>query len=91
MYLNNSQQLTTTPPTFQERSLDHYNITPVRCWAHARRKYNDVLKAESKSKGWAHKAISFISQLYKLETQAKNKNLSSEERFQLIQEKHCQF
>ena len=62
-------------------------ITAVGCWAHARRKYNDALKAESKSKGRAHKAISFISQLYKLETQAKNKKLSSDERYQLRQEK----
>jgi hypothetical protein len=51
------------------------DITPVGCWAHARRKHNDALKAESKSKGRAHKAISFISQLYKLETQAKKKAL----------------
>jgi transposase len=63
------------------------DITPVGCWAHARRKYNDALKAGSKSKGRAHKAISFISQLYKLETQAKNKKLSSDERYQLRQEK----
>jgi transposase len=63
------------------------DITAVGCWAHARRKYNDALKAESKSKGRAHKAISFISQLYKLETQAKNKKLSSDERYQLRQEK----
>ena len=41
-------------------------ITPVGCWAHARRKYNDALKAESKNKGRANKAISFISRLYAL-------------------------
>jgi transposase/outer membrane murein-binding lipoprotein Lpp len=63
------------------------NITPVGCWAHARRKYNDALKAESKNKGRAHKAISFISKLYKLETQAKNKKLSAQQRYQLRQEK----
>ena len=57
------------------------------CWAHARRKYDDALKAESKNKGRAHKAISFISQLYKLETQAKNKKLSPQGRYQLRQEK----
>jgi transposase len=62
-------------------------ITPVGCWAHARRKYNDALKAESKNKGRAHKAISFISQLYKLETHAKNKQLSPQARYQLRQEK----
>ena len=63
------------------------NIIPVGCWAHARRKYNDALKAESKNKGRAHKAISFISKLYKLETQAKNKKLSAKKRYQLRQEK----
>jgi transposase len=62
-------------------------IMPVGCWAHARRKYDEALKAESKNKGRAHKAISFISQLYKIESQAKNKKLSPEERYQLRQEK----
>lgn len=62
-------------------------ITPVGCWAHARRKYDEALKAESKNKGRAHKAISFISKLYKLETQAKNKQLSPQDRYQLRQEK----
>lgn len=62
-------------------------ITPVGCWAHTRRKYNDALKAESKNKGRAHKAISFIGKLYQLETQAKTKHLSSEARYQLRQEK----
>ena len=62
-------------------------ITPVGCWAHARRKYNDALKAESKNKGRANKAISFISRLYALETQAKNKKLSPLERYQLRQAK----
>jgi len=63
------------------------NIIPVGCWAHARRKYNDVLMAESKNKGRAHKAISFISKLYKLETQAKNKKLRAKKRYLLRQEK----
>ncbi|MBL4899547.1 MAG: IS66 family transposase [Colwellia sp.] len=63
------------------------NVIPVGCWAHARRKYDEALKAESKNKGRAHKAISFISQLYKLETQAKNKQLSPQARYILRQEK----
>ncbi|MDP7592441.1 MAG: IS66 family transposase [Litorilituus sp.] len=62
-------------------------VIPVGCWAHARRKYDEALKAESKNKGRAHKAISFISQLYKIETQAKNKKLSPQARYQLRQEK----
>ena len=63
------------------------DVIPVGCWAHARRKYDEALKAESRNKGRAHKAISFISKLYKLEVQAKNKHLTSEERYQLRQEK----
>jgi len=59
----------------------------VGCWAHARRKYDEALKAESKNKGRTHKAISFISKLYKLKTQAKNKKLSPQARYQLRQEK----
>lgn len=62
-------------------------VTPAGCWAHARRKYDEALKAESKNKGRAHKAISFISRLYKLESHAKNKHLSPQERYQLRQEK----
>jgi transposase len=62
-------------------------VIPVGCWAHARRKYDEALKAESNNKGRAHKAISFISQLYKIETQAKNKKLSPQARYQLRQEK----
>jgi len=62
-------------------------VTPVGCWAHARRKYDEALKAGSKNKGRAHKGISFISQLYKLEVQAKNKQLSPQARYQLRQEK----
>lgn len=62
-------------------------VIPVGCWAHARRKYDEALKAESKNQGRAHKAISFISQLYKIETQAKNKSLSPQARYQLRQAK----
>ena len=66
---------------------DIEGVMPVGCWAHARRKYDEALKAESKNKGRAHKAISFISKLYKLETQAKNKKLSPKARYELRQEK----
>lgn len=59
----------------------------VCCWVHARRKYDEALKAESKNKGRAHKAINFISKLYKLEAQEKNKQLTSEDRYKLRQEK----
>ncbi|MFT5813014.1 MAG: transposase [Psychroserpens sp.] len=58
-------------------------VISVDCRAHARRKYDKSLKVESKNKGCAYKAISFISQLYKLETQAKNKKLSPKDRYQI--------
>jgi len=63
------------------------NILAVGCWAHTRRKYTDALKAEKKTKGRAHKAISFISKLYQIENQIKAKGLSVWERYQLRQEK----
>ncbi|KGJ97960.1 hypothetical protein ND16A_0765 [Thalassotalea sp. ND16A] len=62
-------------------------ITPVGCWAHARRKYEDALKAESKIKGRANKAKSFISKLYALEIKADKQQLTPEERYNLRQEK----
>lgn len=62
-------------------------MLPVGCWAHTRRKYDEALRAEKKSKGRAHKAISFISKLYKIENQLKAKDLSVAQRYQLRQEK----
>jgi len=62
-------------------------MLPVGCWAHTRRKYDEALKAEKKSKGRAHKAISFISKLYQIENQLKAKGLSVVERYQLRQDK----
>ena len=62
-------------------------ILAVGCWAHTRRKYDEALRAEKKSKGRAHKAISFISKLYQIENKIKSKKLSVAERYQLRQEK----
>lgn len=62
-------------------------ITPVGCWAHARRKYEDALKAEKRVKGRANMAKSYIAKLYGLEKQAQSQNLTPEERYQLRQEK----
>lgn len=62
-------------------------ITPVGCWAHARRKYEDALKAETRVKGRANMAKSYIAKLYALETEAKNKDLTPDERYQFRQEK----
>ena len=49
-------------------------ITGVHCWAHARRKFIDVVKA-SKKAGLAHEAVKQIAQLYKIEKHCKNQGL----------------
>lgn len=55
---------------------NHLNIEHFGCWAHARRKFNDVLKVGSdKSKGLAAEAMSMIKDLYKIERLAKKNGL----------------
>jgi transposase len=44
-------------------------ITRVACWAHARRKFNDVLKIQKVKAGKAQVAMNYIGQLYRLEKQ----------------------
>lgn len=65
-------------------------ITLCGCWAHARRKFVDVVKADKASKKSgqmrvADIALGHIKQLYAIEKEAKG--LTVEERFQLRQEK----
>ena len=65
-------------------------ITLCGCWAHARRKFVDVVKADKASKKSgkmraADIALKHIRKLYAIEKEAKN--LTVEERFQLRQEK----
>lgn len=62
------------------------SIIRIGCMAHARRKFADVIKI-SKSKGIAHDAIKFFKSLYKIENEARNKNLKPQQRFLLRQEK----
>ena len=65
------------------------NIRHIGCWAHARRKFMDMVKARGKNKksGSADVALSYIRKLYRIESEAKKRNLSHEEIFQLRQEK----
>lgn len=42
-------------------------ITRVACWAHARRKFNDVLKIQKVKAGKAQVAMNYIGQLYRIE------------------------
>ena len=69
--------------------IDHEsNIIHVGCWAHARRKFVDVVKASGKRKsvksrtGHAEKAIKYIRKLYKIESNAKEQKLTYEELFE---------
>lgn len=47
-------------------------ITHAACWVHARRKIYDVARTQ-KTPGLAHDALLFISRLYKIETEIKDK------------------
>jgi transposase len=67
-------------------------IIHVACWVHARRKFTDVIKALGQKKGTplsgnAGTALKYISKLYKIEKQAKEKGLSPEEIYKERQEK----
>ncbi|MCP4552969.1 MAG: IS66 family transposase [Bacteroidetes bacterium] len=67
-------------------------IIHVACWVHARRKFTDVIKALGRKKGTppsgnAGTALKYISKLYKIEKQAKEKGLSPEEIYKERQEK----
>jgi hypothetical protein len=61
-------------------------ITKVGCMAHARRKFADIVKI-TKSNGLAHEAIRWFKSLYKIENEARENNLLSQERFKLREEK----
>lgn len=56
------------------------------CNAHARRKFEPIAKAV-KSDGIAHHAMRIYRQLYKIERDAKNRNLTPAQRHQLRQDK----
>lgn len=64
--------------------LDHQKgVIHLGCWAHARRKFTEVIKARQPVKkgkpqksGSAEKALSYIGKLYQLESRAKKDELS---------------
>ncbi len=68
-------------------------IEHAGCWAHARRKFTDVLKAKGKydkkkaKSGHAEQAVDFIGQLYGIERQADKEELPPELRATLRMEK----
>jgi transposase len=65
-------------------------IVMVGCWAHARRKFHEVLQAASpqvaKRKLAAEEALEFIARLYRIEKEARAKELSVPERYELRQQ-----
>jgi transposase len=67
---------------------DQEGIFHIGCWAHSRRKFMDVIKAQGKNRktGSADKALSYIKKLYKLEKEACAKELSPAEIYQLRQD-----
>jgi len=70
--------------------LDHNeNVRHIGCLAHSRRKFMDVIKAQGKKRkaGSADVALSYIKKLYKLEREAKEQSYSTEQIYQMRQEK----
>jgi transposase len=69
------------------------HIHHVGCWSHARRKFMEASKTVEKPEGTetmmtsADEAVHFIRKLYAVEKEAKGKNLNSDERTALRQEK----
>jgi len=62
------------------------NANIVNCNAHARRKFEPIAQA-NKGKGIAKEALRYFKELYKIEREAKNNQLTPEQRYQLRQEK----
>jgi len=62
------------------------NAELVYCNAHARRKFEQIAKA-NKGKGIAKEALRHFKELYKIEREAKDKQLTPIQRYQLRQEK----
>lgn len=69
---------------------DRDDVVAVGCWAHARRKFDEAIKARGKKKakkaGRAQEGLAFIQQLYAIERQARDQDLKAEDRHRLRQE-----
>ena len=62
------------------------NAVITNCNAHARRKFEPIAQA-NKGRGVAKEAMAYFKELYKVEKEAKTKQLTSEQRYVLRQEK----
>jgi len=68
---------------------DRVGVVHVGCWAHARRKFMEGLKARKSNQktGSAEIALNYIRKLYALESEADSKGYDEDQRYQLRQEK----
>jgi len=66
---------------------DEKDIHHIGCWAHARRGFQKVIKAQGKNRkiGAADEAMKYIRKLYMLEKQARKKGFTVEEIYQMRQ------
>ena len=85
----------------QSDDYDGYNylgqkesIIHLACWAHARRKFTEVVKARKKIRGkrasaktLADEALDYIGKLYRIEKQAREQEMTAEQIHALRQEK----
>ena len=65
-------------------------VRHVGCWAHARRRFMDVIKAQGKNRkktGSADVALSYIRRLYEIENDAVKRGLSPEKVYKIRQER----
>lgn len=64
------------------------SIRHIGCWAHARRKFMDVIKAQGKNRkvGSADVALKYIKELYRLEDAAQKRSATYDEIYQMRQE-----
>lgn len=64
-------------------------IDHIGCWAHARRKFTDVLKALGKNSknSSANNALKYIKKMYKLEKKARQSKWSHDEIYRMRQDK----
>ena len=67
------------------------NLSHVGCLAHARRKFDEAVKAQTKNKtgrgGLAKQGLDLIGRIYGVEREAKRRELDPEQRKQLRDEK----
>lgn len=67
---------------------DQEGVTQLGCWAHARRRFADIIKSgvsDEESKAYAKKAVAMISRLYKIEKDMKDH--PPDEKYRIREEK----